>query len=185
MNDAPDSPVILTLPAIGIPEQRWETPAGRVIVPAWGVPEKRIEIRPSRVADLTRCAREAAERAHAPYSRFRVGAAVIMDDDPEGRVFAGANVENASYGATVCAERGAIFAAAAAGFRRISLLAVSTVATLDGPLEGRSPCGVCRQVIREFADDRTLIVIDRGAGETLGDVVDIDRLLPWGFVLGD
>ncbi|MCB1062457.1 MAG: cytidine deaminase, partial [Verrucomicrobiae bacterium] len=104
-------------------------------------------------------------------------------DDPESRVFTGCNVENASYGATVCAERNAIFAAVAAGFRRISLLAVSTVSTLDGPIEERSPCGVCRQVIREFADASTLVILDRGAEDTLGDLVDIDRLLPWGFKL--
>ncbi len=173
----------LTLPAITFPETAVETAAGRLSVPGWQVAEKTVAIRPSLVAELTGAAREAAARAHAPYSRFRVGAAVVMADDPEAKIFSGCNVENASFGATICAERNAIFAAAAAGFRRIELLAVSTLDSLAGPIEGRSPCGICRQVTREFADEKTLIVIDSGADDALGEVVDIDRLLPWGFVL--
>jgi len=173
----------LTLPAVAFPETIMETAAGRLIVPGWRMAEKVVAIRPSLVAELTGLAREVAARAHAPYSRFRVGAAVVMADDSEARIFTGCNVENASFGATVCAERNAIFAAAAAGFRRIQLLAVSAVDSLDGPIAGRSPCGICRQVTREFADQETLIVIDSGAGGVLGEVVDIDRLLPWGFVL--
>ncbi|MCB1085892.1 MAG: cytidine deaminase [Verrucomicrobiae bacterium] len=153
------------------------------MIPGRTIPEKTIPIRPSLIADLTLSARAAATRAHAPYSGFSVGAALVMSDDPEGRQFAGCNVENASYGATICAERNAIHSAAAAGFRRIGVLVVSTTLTLEGPIEERSPCGVCRQVIREFADERTLIVIDSGVPGVLGEVVDIDRLLPWGFVL--
>lgn len=171
----------LILPAVAEPAVGLETEAGRLIVPARQIPEKAIPIRPSLIADLTLSARKAAGLAHAPYSDFPVGAALIMADDPEGRVFTGCNVENASFGATICAERNAIHAAVAAGFRRIGLLAVSTAASLDGPLEGRSPCGLCRQVIREFADGGTLIIIDSGAPGVLGEIVDIDRLLPWGF----
>ncbi len=179
-----DELVTLTLPAVTQPDSFLETVAGRLIVPGVALAEKNIVIRPSLVSDLTGSARAAAVAAHAPYSCFHVGAAVVMADDPAGQVFLGSNVENASYGATICAERGAILAAAAAGFRRIGLLAVSTVDALDGPLPGRSPCGVCRQVIREFADESTLVVIDSGETGVLGEVMDIDRLLPWGFTLG-
>lgn len=176
--------VTLTLPAITLPDTRLETTAGRLVVPGTALAEKTVAIRPSLVADLTGSARAAAAKAHAPYSRFHVGAAVVMADDPEGRIFVGSNVENASYGATVCAERSAIQAASTAGFRRIGCLAVSTVDSLDGPLPGRSPCGICRQVIREFADEQTLIVIDSGEADVIGEILDMERLLPWGFALG-
>ena len=91
--------------------------------------------------DLILKAREAATRAYAPYSQFRVGAAV---EDASGNVYVGCNVENASYGLTVCAERIAIFAALAAGAQRP--FAAIAVACLDGEC---SPCGACRQVISE------------------------------------
>jgi cytidine deaminase len=173
----------LLLPALEVPGCVVETPSGRLIVPGQRIAEKRIPIEPCWIADLTLSARKAAAAAHAPYSRFHVGAAVVMADDPDRRVFTGCNVENASYGATICAERNAIHSAVAAGFRRIAFLALSTADSLDGPVNHRSPCGPCRQVIREFADDRTLIVIDTGAEGAIGEVLDIDRLLPWGFVL--
>lgn len=94
------------------------------------------------VEELVTRARKARERAYAPYSGYAVGAALRTED---GRVFEGANVENAMYGASVCAERVAILAAVAAGARRISALAVVTQG-------GGTPCGVCRQVMAEFAD---------------------------------
>ncbi|MGH8316649.1 MAG: cytidine deaminase [Steroidobacteraceae bacterium] len=88
-------------------------------------------------------ARECLDGAYAPYSRFRVAAAVV---DDRGRVFTGVNVENVSYGLSMCAERVAIFSAVAAGARRITALAV----TCSGA-DLLSPCGACRQVIAEFA----------------------------------
>jgi cytidine deaminase len=117
-----------------------------------------------------------------------VGAAVIMADDPEGRIITGANIENASYGATVCGERNALHAAAAKGFRKIRFLALSTADSLGGPLQERSPCGICRQVMREFIDrneagDAALILVDTGDDEFTADILDIDRLLPYGFRL--
>src|SRR4051812_794532 len=88
-------------------------------------------------------ARAAAERAHAPYSRFRVGAAVAVD----GQTYPGCNIENASFGLTTCAERVALFSAVAAGHPQIGRLAVSCIDASPelGP-DGRMPCGACRQV---------------------------------------
>jgi len=98
---------------------------------------------PLQLRRLVAAARHASRAAYAPYSRFPVGAAVLTRS---GRIFAGCNVENASYGLTVCAERNAVFAAVTAGRRRLLAVAVHTPtprATL--------PCGACRQVINEFA----------------------------------
>ena len=162
-------------------EEARPTPVGELRIPAWEIPERSVSISPSLVAELRDMARDVARRAHAPYSDFHVGAALTMTDDSESRVFSGCNVENASYGGTICAERAALAAAAAAGFRRLELLVVSTIDSLGGSTEERSPCGICRQVIREFADEKTLVVLDHGAEGVLGEVLDIDRLLPWGF----
>lgn len=101
--------------------------------------------------ELGEAARRARESAHAPYSRYRVGAAVRTRS---GAVYAGCNVENASYGATICAERAAVAAMVVAGEREI--LAV-TVFTDDGPLG--MPCGICRQTLLEFAGPECVVVV--------------------------
>lgn len=90
------------------------------------------------------------DNAHAPYSRFHVGAAVLT---ASGAIFAGCNVENASYGLTICAERVAVGSAVAAGHRQIIAVAVATSG-------GHSPCGACRQVLSEFGPAMGVILID-------------------------
>lgn len=121
--------------------------------------------------ELYDAAREASARAYAPYSRFRVGAAVRTG---QGTVFRGGNVENASYGLTCCAERSAIFAAVAAEGSDLRVREVAVYAEAASA----SPCGACRQVIAEFGPDaRVLFSLgDRIADATVGE------LLPGRFV---
>ena len=173
----------ITLPALGSDETLLATGSGILRVPGYSLGERTIQVDEQVAIGLVNAARSAAESAYAPFSRFRVGAAVVMKDDPGERIFCGSNVENSSYGGTICAERAAIFNASGQHLRRIRFLAVSAPATLDMPLEQRSPCGLCRQVIREFADEDTLIICDSGEDGVLGDVLDIERLLPFGFQL--
>lgn len=117
-----------------------------------------------KIAEMLAEAREVRERAHAPYSKFAVGAAALGDD---GRIYAGANVENASYGLSLCAERAALAAAVAGGAR--SILAVVVVA--EPPA---SPCGACREVIAELGPQAIVIwedgrggYVTRSAGDLL------------------
>ena len=119
--------------------------------------------------DLVRLAREAQDHAYAPYSGFRVGAALLGED---GTVFRGSNVENVSYGLTICAERGAVAAAVSAGVRAFEVIAVVTDA--DEPVW---PCGACRQVLAEFAP--SLRVIAEGGGRR--EEKTLEELLPASF----
>ena len=126
----------------------------------------------STAVRLVDAAREAATQAYVPYSRFPVGAAALTE---EGSVVTGCNVENASYGLTVCAERVAAFTAAAAGHR-----ALRAVAVVAPRRRGVTPCGACRQVLNEFkpmADD--LVVILEGAAGP--ELVPLTALLPRAF----
>jgi cytidine deaminase len=120
---------------------------------------------------LLQRAAEARERAHAPYSGFRVGAALLTE---AGTVFVGCNVENASYGLTLCAERVAVSAAVAAGETRFEAVAVVTEPRDGGPV---APCGACRQVLSEFAPSITVV---SQAGDRIEEWT-LDRLLPAPF----
>ena len=177
--------VELVLPAVDRPDATTPTPLGRLTVPGRSIPQKSVSVDPAEIARLRDAARDVAGRAHAPYSRFHVGAALIMADDPERRIIVGANVENASYGGTICAERTALSQAASLGFRKLELLVVTCADALDAPVADRSPCGICRQTLHEFGsrDPETLVIVDGGGDGALGDVFDLDRLLPYGFSL--
>ncbi len=128
-----------------------------------------MEISTSDVERLVAAAIAARDHAYAPYSRFRVGAALLL---PDGRLSSGCNVENASFGLSVCAERNAVAAAVAAGARRFSGLAVVT--DVRPPA---SPCGACRQVLSEFGDFP--VVLANLAGDRL--VTSVSHLLPDAF----
>lgn len=125
--------------------------------------------------ELLRLAREARERSYSPYSNFRVGAAVV---DDEGRIHMGSNVENSSYGATICAERVAITKAVSEG-----AVSISAIAIVSDSLEPVTPCGICRQVISEFADEEALIICGSKNKESNGTVYKLGTLLPDAFKL--
>jgi len=116
-------------------------------------------------SELMQKAREAAVGAYAPYSNFRVGAALLMAD---GSVITGVNIENRSYGLSNCAERTAIFTALTMGNRNVSAIAVA------GPdaWEPLPPCGACRQVISEFCSPQTPIYYDDGRGGHINSSVE-------------
>jgi cytidine deaminase len=119
-------------------------------------------------------AREAALGAYAPYSNFRVGAAVLSAD---GRIFTGANVENAAYPASNCAEATAIGTAVSAGVRQVEKIAVACIDAAS--LEAAYPCGRCRQILSEFGTRSVLVT----TGESTISEHTLDELLPHQFKL--
>ena len=125
--------------------------------------------------ELAAAARAAAEKAYAPYSKFRVGVVVVASD---GAVFTGANVENAAYPASSCAEDTAITTAAAQGVRKIEAVAVACIDATD--VEGSYPCGRCRQVMSEF--DVEKVIVTSGEGSEIREHT-LDELLPHRFHL--
>jgi cytidine deaminase len=114
-----------------------------------------IDVDDAKLDEMVRAARQIMRRAYAPYSGFRVGAALLNED---GMIRAGVNVENASYPLSVCAERNAVASTVVAGQHRILAVAVATDAERPTP-----PCGGCRQVLWEFGDAQTPVVAE-GAG---------------------
>ncbi|MFO7310526.1 MAG: cytidine deaminase [Bacillota bacterium] len=122
---------------------------------------------------LVAAARAARERAYAPYSEFQVGAALLT---ASGEIVTGCNVENASYGATMCAERVALGTAVAAGHRQFRALAVVTDADPPAP-----PCGICRQSIAEFAAEDLPVILANVKGERR--VLTLKDLFPGAFHL--
>lgn len=120
--------------------------------------------------ELINQARRAMKNAYAPYSKFRVGAALLTDD---GQIYTGCNVENSSYGAANCAERTAVFTAVCHGARKFQKIAIIADST-----EPVKPCGICRQVLFEFSPKMEIITI--GASGTI-ERVRLDALLPHGF----
>jgi cytidine deaminase len=123
---------------------------------------------------LVRAAARARERAVAPYSKFKVGAALLTKD---GDIISGANVESASYGLTCCAERVALFSALTSG--RENFVAVAVVARAPG---GPMPCGACRQLLAEYAPGAKVLVADSRALNKIREF-PVRILLPWAFVI--
>lgn len=127
-----------------------------------------------QLSELVVRARQAARNSYSPYSKFRVGAAILAG----GKIYSGTNVENASYGLTICAERAAVFAAISDGQKRVEMIAVSCVdAAAKDTASAKMPCGACRQVLAEFARPDTPVFID-GVGE-----FTMAELLPGAFEL--
>lgn len=123
--------------------------------------------------ELINAAIKAREKSYSPYSHFAVGAAILTKD---GKVFIGANIENASYPLCMCAERNAIYNAYLNGYKADEILALAVVADTDGAC---SPCGACRQVMSELLDKETKIYM----GNLKGDVKETttEELLPFSF----
>ena len=121
--------------------------------------------------ELIELARKAREFSYSPYSKFKVGAALITH---EGKVYSGCNIENASFGITNCAERTAIFKAVSEGAREIDTIAI--IADSDGPC---SPCGTCRQAMAEFKVKRVIMANLKGEVKA----VSLAELLPYSFAL--
>ncbi|MGC1122733.1 MAG: cytidine deaminase [Candidatus Methanofastidiosia archaeon] len=129
--------------------------------------------------ELMEAARKAAETSYAPYSKVQVGAALVTRDN---EVFTGCNVENASYGLSMCAERVAIFTAVLHGMKPKGLTRIAVAGkTIDGQWQSCPPCGACRQVIWEFAESPRTPVLYQDKEKVKS--VSIGELLPDGFTI--
>ncbi len=126
--------------------------------------------------ELIQKALEARRMAYAPYSHYLVGAALLTED---GSLYQGGNIENASYGATNCAERTAVFKAVSDGKRRIKALAGTGGLEGSDPTDYAYPCGICRQVLREFGSEDMTLLIARSITDYRE--FSLKELLPFGF----
>lgn len=124
---------------------------------------------------LAKSAIDARENAYVPYSKFKVGAAVVTEDDS---IYTGCNIENASYGATNCAERTAIFKAVSEGHRKIKAIAIVGDMTTN-----TYPCGICRQVIAEFATENIQIILVKNEESYI--IKNMEEILPGAFTKED
>ncbi len=126
--------------------------------------------------ELVRQALEARRLAYAPYSGYTVGAALLTTD---GHKYLGGNIENASYGATNCAERTAFFKAVSEGEREFAAIAIAGGKALETPVDYAYPCGICRQVMQEFCKDDFVIYVVKSEQEYRR--YTLKELLPFGF----
>ena len=120
---------------------------------------------------LMNLAKEASKQSYSPFSRFAVGAAVLC---PEGKIYTGCNVENSSFGMTICAERCAIFKAVSEGEREVLAVAIYSPNSDDC-----NPCGACRQVMYEFQGDSEVEIITESLGQL--NIRKLGEYLPYGF----
>jgi cytidine deaminase len=128
-----------------------------------------MELAPVTIERLIEAARRAQQKAYAPYSQFPVGAAVLAED---GRIFAGCNVENSSFGLTVCAERNAVAATIVAGARPCAVAVVASASLV-------APCGACRQVLAEFSPEMPVVLANSATDGR--QLTALDALLPDAF----
>ena len=139
-----------------------------------------ITISEQKIKELIHSALAVRENAYVPYSGFMVGAALLTED---GNVITGCNVENASYGAALCAERNAVGKAVSMGYRNFRAIAIAG-GMKDGISDYTYPCGICRQVLAEFAGDTDLIVIS-ARSKTDYKIISLSELLPEAFSAKD
>ncbi|KAL4507133.1 hypothetical protein ABPG72_001926 [Tetrahymena utriculariae] len=135
---------------------------------------KQIDPTPYQILEIEsyiKLAQEVKKKAYCPYSKFHVGC-VLFDQD--GNMHEGVNVENASYGLTICAERNAIISAVTKGMKSIRLIVINCKTEKVG-----SPCGACRQVIGEFSNEKTIVVLSNDNG--LYEITDFESILPGAF----
>lgn len=137
---------------------------------------QKIELNEAEYKNLVVAALKARNMAYAPYSHYHVGAALLTRN---GKIFQGGNIENASYGATNCAERTAIFKAVSEGERHFKAIAIAGGLEGEEPKDYAFPCGICRQVMQEFAGSDFQIIVVKSIDDT--KVYTLGELLPAGF----
>lgn len=134
------------------------------------------ELTEKEIVGLITAALEARNMAYTPYSHYHVGAALLTDD---GHIYQGGNIENASYGATNCAERTAFFKAVSEGVRSFKAIAITGGIEGQEPIDYAYPCGVCRQVMQEFCGADFQVIVARSTEDF--QCYTLSELLPFGF----